>query len=466
MTENSPLLKHLFALLQEHQPVFKQERVYERAVALVLAEVFVFARHTITQLLMTLGLVEQDWSAMYRVFSQGRFQYERASAVMFQESLKHVEAGEVYVVAGDTTQTPRNSSKMEGVSWLRNLRTPAFRPGIHLAQRWFNGCWMMPAEAGYSRAMPLKWLPAFTEKARRQVTPARTEWGAALQFLIWLRQQLSSRGRVQQCILMLGDGNYDTLELWRQLPQRVILLARSAKNRALYDLPTPQMHRSRKYGQRAPEPQAFWREKVGWKGTTLVLRGRQRRLQYRVEGPFLRKGAANTPLFLLIVRGKMYSQHGHVKHREPRPYLVNAVQNSSGHWTLPLDPTTLIFWAWQRWEIEVCHRELKSNFGLGNKQSWNPQAAVVSVQWSAWVYALLLLSAYRTWGLCGGPQVPTAWWRGAQRWSLNTLWRAYRAELWGHHDFRALWTVTAGNWYEKEGRLLALRNAIFASARS
>jgi hypothetical protein len=24
-----------------------------------------------------------------------------------------------------------------------------------------------------------------------------------------------------------------------------------------------------------------------------------------------------------------------------------------------------LFWAWQRWEVEVAHRKLKSNFGLG-----------------------------------------------------------------------------------------------------
>jgi hypothetical protein len=464
--EKGQLLKHLFALLQAHRPIFKQERTYQRVVALVLAELFVFARHTVSQLLMTLGMVEQDWSAMYRVFSHRRFDYGQASEILLQESLKHVRTDELYVVAGDATQTPRNSPRLEGVSWLRNLRTPPFRTGIHYAQRWFNGCWMMPAEQGYSRAMPLRWMPAFTAKAWCQVTQPCMEWQAALQFMTWLLAQLSACGRTQQMILLLGDGNYDTLPLWQQLPERIILLARSARNRALYYLPTAQMHRSRKYGERAPEPQDFWRERRGWKQVTLLLRGRQRHLQYRIEGPFLRKRAADTPLFLLIIRGQKYSRHGRVKHRDPRPYLVNAVQDDDGNWTLPLDPQTLIFWAWQRWEIEVCHRELKSNFGLGNKQCWNPDAAVLSVQWSAWVYALLLLSAYRGWGLCGGPQVPTRWWRGAGRWSLNTLWRAYRAELWGQHDFRLLWLVTTGNWYENEGRLLALRNAIFGSARS
>ncbi|MCZ7542652.1 MAG: hypothetical protein M5R40_03520 [Anaerolineae bacterium] len=112
---------------------------------------------------------------------------------------------------------------------------------------------------------------------------------------------------------------------------------------------------------------------------------------------------------------------------------------------------TLLFWAWQRWELEVCHRELKANFGLGDKQCWNPIAAVASVQWSAWVYALLLLAGYRTWGLSTAPPVPTRWWRGASRWSLNTLWRAFRATVWGDHDFRPLCALTTDDWGEKRG---------------
>ena len=112
------------------------------------------------------------------------------------------------------------------------------------------------------------------------------------------------------------------------------------------------------------------------------------------------------------------------------------------------------------------HRELKSNFGLGHKQCWNPVAAVTSVQWSAWVYAVLLLAGYRTWGLTHAPAVPTRWWPGAPRWSLNTLGRAYRAALWGSHQFRPLWSPTPPDWAEKEALLLALRHAAFASARS
>lgn len=199
-----------------------------------------------------------------------------------------------------------------------------------------------------------------------------------------------------------------------------------------------------------------------------MVRGRLRHLDYKVSQPVLRKGAPHRPLILIVVRGKKRkNKYGRYYRRQSLPFLVNAVENATGNWILPLPVETLLFWAWQRWELEVCHRELKSNFGLGNKQCFNPHSAVLSVQWSAWVYSLLLLAGYRTWGLSHAPPVPTRWWAGPKRWSFNTLWRAYRTALWGgQHKFHPLFMPTSHDWGEKELRLYALRNAIFASARS
>jgi len=462
--QNQELLKHLFEIIQNHREIFTQERVYKRVVALLLAEIFVFARHTVTQLIMSLGMTEQDWSGWYRLFSHKRFNYDSASKVLFQETLKHVEGNEVYVVGGDATQTPRSSRKMEGSGWLRNLRTPPFMIGIPAAQRWFNGSWLLPAENGYSRAIPIRWMPAFTEKSKPQAHAPYKEWEAAVAFLQWLKQAFAQYGRADQAILMVADGSYDSLNLWKHLPDGVILFARSAKNRVLFHLPSPQTGPGRKriYGERALSPQQIWQGRTGWRKLELMVRGRTRHLQYKVSQPMLRRGAAHRPLFLIVVRGKKNKR----TRRIPLPFLVNAVQDNNGQWLLPFPIETLLFWAWQRWELEVCHHELKSNFGLGNKQCWNPHAAVLSVQWSAWVYSILLLAGYRTWGLANAPDVPTRWWRGSQRWSLNTLWRAYRTALWGQHEFHPLFTPTTTNWGEKEQLLQALKNSIFASARS
>jgi hypothetical protein len=460
--QNQELLNQLIGLLQAHRPLFRQERVFQRVALLVIAEVVVFARHTVTQLLLGLGLTQVDWSCWYRLFSRSRFPYDEACAVMVAETVRHVAPEAPYVVAGDGTQTRRSSRQMEGAHWLHNPQSPVFKRGIHIAQRWFNGSWLMPEENGYSRAVPLRWLPAFTEKSQPRTTAPCKEWEAAVAFLVWLKQQLGAMGRARQQILMVADGHYDTLNLWQHLPAGVILLARSARNRVLWYLPGPDARKNRQYGERAPTPADHWRQRTGWQRLVLTVRGRPRHLQVTVAGPFLRKGAPRCPLFLIVVRGKGNKR----TRRQPLSFLVNAVVDDAGQWSLPLPLADLLFWAWQRWEVEVAHRELKSNFGLGNKQCWQPTAAVLSVQWSAWVYALLLLAGYRTWGLTGAPAVPTRWWRGSGRWSLNTLWRGYRAALWGPQEFHR---IDPGSWLTM-GDLTwiqpALRQAAFAAARS
>lgn len=465
--QNEELLKNLIELIGKQEEIAKQKRVYERLEMLLLSELFVFGRHTVTQLLMSLGLNEEDWSAWYRLFSEERFKYGEASQGLLRESLQYVKADEVYVVAGDATQTPRSSRKMEGSGWLRNMRTPPFMVGIHAAQRWFNGSWLIPAENGYSRAVPLRWMPAFTEKSEAKTVEPLKEWQASVQFLEWLKAQFEQHERPEQPILFVGDGHYDNLKLWQQLPDGVTMLARSAKNRVLYQLPDATMHGNRKYAERAPSPQQIWQTNKRWQHINIEVRGRTRHLDVCVRGVFVRKGAPDTPLFLIVVRGKKRkNKYGRYYRRQALPFLVNAIQDDNGTWILPLPLETLLFWAWQRWEVEVCHRELKTTFGLGHKQCFNPHAAILSVQWSAWVYALLLLAGYKTFGLARAPDVPTRWWRGSGRWSFATLLRSFRAALWGQHHFRPIFTPTPDDWLRKRDFLDALKNSVYASMRS
>ena len=461
--QNSDLLKHLEKLLEAHRSIFKQERIFERIKALVYGEIMAFGRHTLSQIILTLGLVSEDWTAWYRLFSRGRFQEEPANRVLLKECLKEIKVGDLLVLGGDGTQTPRTSKKIEGTGWLRNFRTPPFKVGIHLAQRWFHGACFLPEEAGYSRALPLRFIPAFTEKAWRQVSAPLKEWEAALIFLNWVLGLLKHWERSDQKLLFLGDGSYETVAFWKDLPTGVTALLRSAKNRALFHMPAPGSHGARKYGEKAPSPQDFWQQRKGWQRTKIQLRGRERDLRYRVEGPFLRQNAPQRPLMLLIIGGETYEKHGRKRQRESMPYLVNALKNASDEWVLPLPLDVLLFWAWQRWELEVCHRELKSNFGLGQKQAWHPQAALSSVQFSAWLYSLCLLAGYRTWGLCQGPSVPSPWWTGAGRWSFNTLWRTYRAALWGEYSFQGTWAAIQDNWPAKPSFWLSWRSALYAA---
>ena len=161
--ERPGLLENLFTLIEAHRIAFRQERPYRRAVGLILAELFSFARHTLTQGLLALGITDGDWSAWYRLFSRQRFDEQVLADCLLKETLVHVSAEEPYVVAIDSTSFHRSSLKMPGTSWLRDSRFSAFRPGIHRAQRFVHGAWLTPLREGFSRAIPLRILPAFLE---------------------------------------------------------------------------------------------------------------------------------------------------------------------------------------------------------------------------------------------------------------------------------------------------------------
>ena len=86
------LLQKLLHLIEAHRPAFKQERPYQRAVWLLLSELFTFARHTVTQGLFALGETENDWSAWYRLFSQDRFDYQQLTSITLRETLQEAPA--------------------------------------------------------------------------------------------------------------------------------------------------------------------------------------------------------------------------------------------------------------------------------------------------------------------------------------------------------------------------------------
>lgn len=471
--EIHPLLKGVIAILRAHREAFQQERTYRRAMSLVFGELFSFARHTVTQGLLALGITEGDWSAFYRLFSRARFDEEILTNCLLRQTLEHVPAGEAYVVGIDGTTIHRTGMNMPGTSWLRDSRFSAFRPGIHRAQRFLHGAWLTPIQEGFSRAIPLRFLPAFPPKAvPAEAGSQRREWEAGLAFLQWVRERLDAAGRSVQKILVLADGGFDVLELWKGLPTNTILVVRTARNRALFHLPPCQEKRAvgrpPSYGEAAKKPGEWLHAGLRkWPKQTVKVRGKDIQMTYQVLGPFLRDGLPDVPVFLFVIKGMhrlVGKKKKHYKHKGPSFYLVSAVKRGQ-EWVLPFSVPFLLAWLWQRWEVEVAHREMKSGLGIGEMQCWNTRSAVVSVQWSVWVYAVLLLAGYRTWGLLKGPATPARWWKGAKRWSLTTLWRSFRSALWNTPEFRALWSPSCDNWWEKDTWLDALPNAVAASAR-
>jgi hypothetical protein len=82
-----PLLRELWRLLAAHRPAVRQARCVDHLRALLLGYLCTAAHHTITQVLLALGLVAADWSAFHRLVSHARLDYAMLSACFLQETL-------------------------------------------------------------------------------------------------------------------------------------------------------------------------------------------------------------------------------------------------------------------------------------------------------------------------------------------------------------------------------------------
>ncbi len=92
---------------------------------------------------------------------------------------------------------------------------------------------------------------------------------------------------------------------------------------------------------------------------------------------------------------------------------------------------------------------------------------MLTVRWTAWAYAVVVLTGLTAWGLGRGPvRPPGRWWDGSGRWSLGALWQGLRQELWREAEFRPVWAGTGGNWWETADWLAARTNAALAADRT
>jgi hypothetical protein len=460
----------LLTLLTAYRPALVQERTWQRLTGLVVGWLLTVGRHTLTRVLLTLGLGEADWSAWYRLFGTPRVDYDVLTRTLLRHTLPLSADTDPYLVAVDGVLIPRESRTMPGTSWHLAAGTAPFKRGVRRAQRFVDLDWLpMPSPHGYSRGLPLRWEPAFPPKAQSatEVTP-RKEWEAGLVGLQWIRTELDGAARSTQRLFGIADRTYETQGLWRGLPARTDLLARTTKNRALFVLPPAPTGRGRprKYGPQAPHPADWLPEQTGWTQTALTVRGRTIPVTYRCAGPYLVKGAPQRPLFLLVVKGIAKRSPRH-KRRAPSFWLISAVPDDAGGWQLPWPAEHVLTWAWQRWEVEVAHREQKTSFGLGQLQCWGEHSAVLAVQWVGWCYALLVLTGLLVWGQERepGPR-PSRWWAGSGRWSLAQLQQAVRAEVWALADFQPAWTRTTGNWWEMADWLTLQTNALRGASQT
>jgi hypothetical protein len=452
---STPFVTTLLAFLADARPATRQRRTHLRLGMLTLAGLLALGRHTLSQLIVTLGAGQQEWSPWYRLFSRCRVRTSVLQRQVLTTLLGQLGPDDPLVVVLDATQVPRSSRRFPGVGWTRALRSPYWKPGIHLAQRLELLSGLLPLSAnGESRAVPISetWLRAAATRAVGDL-PEQTEVEGGLRLLHWLRLtlRLAVPHEADRVIVVLADGAYSVAPMLSRLPQRCVLLARCAKHRALFALPVPQPSRrgrKRCYGERGPTPQQTLHQRTGWHTDQLLVRGRERTLRTVVTGPWVVRKAANHPVFLLVVKGVDRGRGTTRRQRDPQFFLISAVRQADGGWELPLPRASLLQWAWQRWEVEVMHRELKSGFGLGQAQAWTTTGMQQTTRWVLWSYALVVLTAYQHWAMASPDGGVVGCWHQPRRWSVGRALQQIRAELWRLPEFAPGWVATPDPYAE------------------
>jgi hypothetical protein len=162
-----------------------------------------------------------------------------------------------------------------------------------------------------------------------------------------------------------------------------------------------------------------------WKTSKIFYGGKRRKIRYKeVAGLYWQGGARQRPLRLIVIAPPPYRKSHSKKlyYRDPAYLLTTDLRSS-------LQQLLQIYF--DRWQIEVNHREEKDTLGIGQAQLWNvvsvPKQPVLAVA----AYSALLLASLQAFGAERGKvyaQLPS-WRRNARRPSCLDLITLLRKEM-------------------------------------
>ncbi|HWH72587.1 MAG TPA: transposase, partial [Candidatus Sulfotelmatobacter sp.] len=401
-------------LLWDARKTFPQYRTFLRARQLVVGFVSTWGRHTISRALCAIHRQFEDWSASYRLFSRSPWNPANLFRPVLSKCLELLGTSGLLCFALDDTSLKKSSKKIPGVSYSRDPMSPKFHPNLILGQRFIQAAFLLRPQGieGPARSIPVRFTPApppakprknaSEEKKQAYRRAQKTENLSCRGVAVMkdLRAELDRLGAEARTAWFVTDGSYCNRTVLRNAPERVEIVARTRGDLTLYAPPTAEQlvgrGRRRKYGARLPKPDDLrddkYAEQFPWKEAKIHGAGRVHDLRFKEVSPVLWKsGARDKPLRLIVIAPLGYRPTKKSKklYRDPAFLLTTDL-------TTPV--ATLIQAYFDRWEIEVNHREEKSMFGVGEAQVWSDKAAPRVPQFQVAIYAMLLLASLMSYG--------------------------------------------------------------------
>jgi hypothetical protein len=440
------LLAAFLHILSAWRTTFPQQRTYQRAVQHALGSLACLGRRCLSRIIWTNGGQQRSWSGDYFLYSRCRWDPQRLFDPILRQALVWFP-GRLVGMAVDDTRLRKTGRSIPGASYQRDPLSPPFHTNLMLGLRFLQTSLLVPLHRGANascRALPVRFEQvAVVKKPGKRA--AAEDWKQFyrerklhnlstrfVQNMPILRAALDQAGGRNKQLVLAVDGSFCNRTVFAASVPGVELIARTRKDAVLCHPAAPCSHRFYSATKFTPE-QIRKDDSIPWKTTKLFYGGKRRKIRYKEVPELLWQGGAKRHLLRLFVLAPTpyrKRQSGRLYYRDPA-YLLTSVPRGCAHALLQI--------YFDRWQIEVNHREEKDTLGVGQAQLWNPISVPKQPAFAVAAYSALLLAGLQTFGPARGPafaQLPR-WRRKAKRPSCLDLVTLLRQEMAEHPEMLA-----------------------------
>ena len=433
------LLSALVEILQDWLPAFPQSRSGRRAIQQALGTLVALGRRTLSRALWALGKQHLDWSADYKLHGRTTWKADALFQPIVNRALP-LCAGPYVVIAMDDTNIRKTGRQILTAFYQRDPLSPKFRFNLMWGLRFLHLTLLVPLYRAHAdaapRSLPIRFLevPALKRPGKKASAAQRAAFREAakqnnlsthsLSALTSVRAAVDQAGQSERWILAVGDSSFCNRTLFRPVLDRVQLLARTRKDIRLCRR-APETGRAF-YDTRKFTPEQIRQDaSIPWLAASVFHGGQWRSVRYKsVAEVYWETGARRRRLRLLVVAPTPYeSGKGKRKYyRDPAFLLTTDCRGPA---------ESLLQGYFDRWQIEVNHREEKDTLGVGQAQLRNPRAVPRQPALVVAAYSALLLAGLQVYGphrTSDFPALPK-WRRKATRPSCLDLITVLRNEL-------------------------------------
>jgi hypothetical protein len=399
------LLECWLEVVRPWRVVFAQQRTFLRAVRQGLGSLLCLGRSTLSRIIWTTGREQKSWSGEYFLHSRVEWSPHALFEPMVREALQYCP-GRLVGVAVDDTRLKKTGRAIRQAQYHRDPLSPPFHVNLIWALRFLQASVLLPLHRSgpwSARGIPVRFEEVSSVKkpsrgageeawkAYKQEVKERNLSRRFVQSMAELRQTFDHAGAQKKVLVIGGDGSFCNRTVLSGIPDRVVLIARTRKDASLCFRASQGDRRFYAKDKFTPDPVRL-NESIPWRTTKIFYGGKRRKVRYKeVTGVLWQGGARKRPLRLFVIAATAYRKRnsGKLYYHHPAFLLTTMLEGSSRQ---------LLQMYFDRWQIEVNHRDEKDTLGVGQAQMWNPvsvpkQPALVVASYSA-----LLLAALKAFG--------------------------------------------------------------------